>query len=79
MYFFFFISGAGTSEGEDSSCEDSKSTENGAAKKPRDSESTEKHGHQAVIGKYFVSVFFLCELITRVLRKLGVVFIRVLR
>lgn len=45
----------GTSEGEDSSCEDSKAgVENGAAKKTtRDSETTERHGNQQVFGKWF--------------------------
>lgn len=42
----------GASEGEDSSCEDSKSgTENGVAKKTRNSGTSERHGHQPVIGK----------------------------
>ncbi|XP_078360674.1 GREB1-like protein isoform X2 [Oculina patagonica] len=43
---------SGTSEGEDSSCEDSKpGVENGAAKKTiRDSNATAKHGHQQVFG-----------------------------
>ncbi|KAJ7387535.1 hypothetical protein OS493_000866 [Desmophyllum pertusum] len=43
---------SGTSEGEDSSCEDSKAgVENGAAKKTtRDSETTERHGNQQVFG-----------------------------
>lgn len=51
FWLFFFV---GTSEGEDSSCEDSKQgVENGAAKKTiRDSNATAKQGHQPVFGKY---------------------------
>lgn len=48
-----FLPWIGTSEGEDSSCDDSKSgVENEAAKKTiRDSKATAKHGHQPVFGK----------------------------
>ena len=48
--FFIWV---GTSEGEDSSCEDSKTgVENEAGKKTiRDSKAATKHGHQPVFGE----------------------------